>query len=107
MREVPAYLARVAFTILRLLRLLQLPKDGVNSILDAALASPVSESFVLVRVCFIVLLRSSIEYTELSSVRKHLGYTFSVERVGWSNPLLGRTTQNLPRSFGKHRRICF
>lgn len=40
MREVPAYLARVAFTILRLLRLLQLPKDGVNSILDAALASP-------------------------------------------------------------------
>ncbi|KAL0541717.1 hypothetical protein IC582_021772 [Cucumis melo] len=40
MREVPTYLSRVAFTILMLLRLLQLPKDGVNSILDAALASP-------------------------------------------------------------------
>ncbi|XP_022939811.1 dehydrogenase/reductase SDR family member on chromosome X-like [Cucurbita moschata] len=38
MREVPTYLSRVAFTILRLLRLLQLPEDGVNSILDAAFA---------------------------------------------------------------------
>lgn len=107
MREVPTYLSRVAFTILMLLRLLQLPKDGVNSILDAALASPVSESFLLVRVCLIVLLRSSIELIELSNVRKHLGYTFSVERVGGSDPLLSHTMQNLPRSFGKHHLICF
>ncbi|XP_022146356.1 dehydrogenase/reductase SDR family member on chromosome X-like [Momordica charantia] len=39
-REVPLYVSWVAFTVLRLLRLLQLPEDGVSSILDAALASP-------------------------------------------------------------------
>lgn len=61
MREVPSYVSWVAFTILRLLRLLQLPEDGVSSILDAALASPVSESIVLFRLRLIVLLRSSTE----------------------------------------------
>ena len=61
MREVPTYLSRVAFTILRLLRLLQLPEDGVNSILDAAFALPVRIFCACLCVCFIVLLRSSIE----------------------------------------------
>lgn len=40
MREVPPCLSYLAFFALRLLGLLQSPKDGVNSIIDAALAPP-------------------------------------------------------------------
>ncbi|EEF51832.1 short-chain dehydrogenase, putative [Ricinus communis] len=40
MREVPFCLSSVAFIVLKLLGLLQLPDNGVSSILDAALAPP-------------------------------------------------------------------
>ncbi|KAK0587608.1 hypothetical protein LWI29_025676 [Acer saccharum] len=40
MREVPSLLSQVAFTVLKLLGLLQSPDDGINSVLDAALAPP-------------------------------------------------------------------
>ncbi|KAK1285224.1 hypothetical protein QJS10_CPB20g00620 [Acorus calamus] len=40
MREVPPRLSRLAFTVLRFLCLLKSPKDGVESIIDAALAPP-------------------------------------------------------------------
>lgn len=44
MREVPSSLSLLAFTILKLLGLLQSPENGVESILDAALAPPVGLS---------------------------------------------------------------
>ncbi|EXB36901.1 Dehydrogenase/reductase SDR family member on chromosome X [Morus notabilis] len=40
MREVPSFLSRLAFIVLKLLGLLQSPENGVGSILDAALAPP-------------------------------------------------------------------
>ncbi|XP_074264418.1 short-chain dehydrogenase TIC 32 A, chloroplastic-like isoform X2 [Silene latifolia] len=40
MREVPACLSQLAFSVLKLMQLLQFPKDGVSSILDACLAPP-------------------------------------------------------------------
>lgn len=40
MREIPSSLSFVAFTVLKLLGLLQSPEKGVNAILDAALAPP-------------------------------------------------------------------
>ncbi|XP_050221635.1 short-chain dehydrogenase TIC 32, chloroplastic-like [Mercurialis annua] len=40
MRELPSSLSGLAFTVLKFLGLLQSPEDGVNSILDAALAPP-------------------------------------------------------------------
>ncbi|TXG50811.1 hypothetical protein EZV62_023335 [Acer yangbiense] len=40
MREVPSLLSHAAFTVLKLLGLLQSPEDGINSVLDAALAPP-------------------------------------------------------------------
>ncbi|KAF8393488.1 hypothetical protein HHK36_021732 [Tetracentron sinense] len=40
MREVPACLSHLAFVVLKLLGLLQSPENGVNSIIDAALAPP-------------------------------------------------------------------
>ncbi|KAK8572126.1 hypothetical protein V6N12_028188 [Hibiscus sabdariffa] len=40
MREFPSCLSNLAFQVLRILGLLQLPEDGVSSILDAALAPP-------------------------------------------------------------------
>lgn len=40
MREVPSFLSHATFVVLKLLGLLQLPNDGVSSILDAALAPP-------------------------------------------------------------------
>ncbi|XP_022760762.1 dehydrogenase/reductase SDR family member on chromosome X-like isoform X2 [Durio zibethinus] len=40
MRELPSCLSKLAFQVLKLLGLLQLPKNGVSSILDAALAPP-------------------------------------------------------------------
>lgn len=40
MREVPSSLSLLAFTVLKLLGLLQSPENGVESILDAALAPP-------------------------------------------------------------------
>ena len=42
MREVPSCLSFVAFTVLKLLSLLQSPEKGIRSVLDAALAPPVS-----------------------------------------------------------------
>jgi hypothetical protein len=42
MREVPSCLSGVAFLVLKLLGLLQSPEKGISSILDAALAPPVS-----------------------------------------------------------------
>jgi dehydrogenase/reductase SDR family protein X len=42
MREVPSCLSGVAFIVLKLLGLLQSPEKGISSILDAALAPPVS-----------------------------------------------------------------
>jgi hypothetical protein len=42
MREVPSCLSCVAFTVLKLLGLLQSPEKGITSVLDAALAPPVS-----------------------------------------------------------------
>ncbi|KAA8519010.1 hypothetical protein F0562_016216 [Nyssa sinensis] len=47
MREVPSCLSQVAFFILKLMGLLQSPENGVCSILDAALAPPVSSSLLL------------------------------------------------------------
>ncbi|XP_048320189.2 uncharacterized protein LOC107409164 isoform X2 [Ziziphus jujuba] len=38
MREVPSFVSQMALTVLKLLGLLQSPENGVNSILDAALA---------------------------------------------------------------------
>lgn len=40
MREVPSFLSLVAYTVLKLLGLLQSPENGINSVLDAALAPP-------------------------------------------------------------------
>ncbi|KAK9986417.1 hypothetical protein SO802_031368 [Lithocarpus litseifolius] len=40
MREVPSCLSCVAFTVLKLLSLLQSPEKGIRSVLDAALAPP-------------------------------------------------------------------
>ncbi|XP_031274733.1 dehydrogenase/reductase SDR family member on chromosome X-like isoform X1 [Pistacia vera] len=40
MREVPSSISHVAFIVLKLLGLLQLPENGINSILDAALSPP-------------------------------------------------------------------
>ncbi|KAI4307132.1 hypothetical protein L6164_030351 [Bauhinia variegata] len=40
MREVPSILSYLAFTVLRLLGLLQYPEGGISSIVDAALAPP-------------------------------------------------------------------
>ncbi|KAH9686420.1 NAD(P)-binding Rossmann-fold superfamily protein [Citrus sinensis] len=40
MREVPSFLSLMAFTVLKLLGLLQSPEKGINSVLDAALAPP-------------------------------------------------------------------
>jgi len=45
MRELPKCLSWFAFFVLRFLNLLQEPGTGVGSILDAALAPPVSLSF--------------------------------------------------------------
>lgn len=45
MREVPSSISHVAFIVLKLFGLLQLPKNGIDSILDAALAPPVSFPF--------------------------------------------------------------
>ncbi|KAH9611555.1 hypothetical protein KSS87_019274 [Heliosperma pusillum] len=42
MREVPACLSQLAFSVLKLMQLLQCPEDGICSVLDAALAPPVS-----------------------------------------------------------------
>lgn len=42
MREFPAILTWLALFVLKHLRLLQSPEHGVNSIIDAALAPPVS-----------------------------------------------------------------
>lgn len=44
MREVPPYLSYTAFAVLTAMGLLDSPESAVNSILDAALASPVSFS---------------------------------------------------------------
>lgn len=40
MREIPSCLSQLAFTVLRILGLLQSPKSGVSAIIDAALAPP-------------------------------------------------------------------
>ncbi|KAJ4719101.1 Short-chain dehydrogenase/reductase family protein [Melia azedarach] len=40
MREIPSFLSLVAFTVLKLLGLLQSPENGISSVLDAALAPP-------------------------------------------------------------------
>ncbi|KAL5833242.1 hypothetical protein ACOSQ3_016916 [Xanthoceras sorbifolium] len=40
MREVPSLISQAAFTVLRLVGLLQYPEDGISSVLDAALAPP-------------------------------------------------------------------
>ncbi|XP_044477540.1 dehydrogenase/reductase SDR family member on chromosome X-like isoform X1 [Mangifera indica] len=40
MREVPSSISHVAFIVLKLFGLLQLPENGIDSILDAALAPP-------------------------------------------------------------------
>jgi len=45
MRELPKCLSWFAFLVLRFLNLLQEPDIGVGSVLDAALAPPVSLSF--------------------------------------------------------------
>jgi hypothetical protein len=45
MRELPKCLSWFAFSVLRFLNLLQEPDTGVGSILDAALAPPVSLPF--------------------------------------------------------------
>lgn len=42
MREVPLCLSLLAVSVLKLLGLLQYPENGISSILDAALAPPVS-----------------------------------------------------------------
>lgn len=42
MREVPSSLRCVAYIVLRLMGLLQSPEDGINSVIDAALAPPVN-----------------------------------------------------------------
>lgn len=42
MREIPSCFSWMAFSVLKLLGLLQSPEAGVCSILDAALAPPVS-----------------------------------------------------------------
>ena len=52
MREVPSCLSCVAFTVLKLLGLLQSPKKGKSSVLDAAFAQPVS---LLLIICIIIL----------------------------------------------------
>lgn len=44
MRDVPSFISCMAFVVLKLLFLLQSPENGVNAILDAALAPPVSFS---------------------------------------------------------------
>lgn len=44
MREIPQCVSQLAFTVLKLLGILQYPEKGVKSILDAALAPPVSLS---------------------------------------------------------------
>lgn len=38
MREVPPCLSQLAFTVLKYMGLLQSPEDGINSVIDAALA---------------------------------------------------------------------
>ncbi|KAL8144082.1 hypothetical protein V2J09_017114 [Rumex salicifolius] len=40
MRELPSFLSKLAFVVLKQLKLLQSPEDGIQSILDAALAPP-------------------------------------------------------------------
>lgn len=47
MRELPPCLSRLAFMVLRFLHLLQSPESGVDSILDAALAPPVSFLYLI------------------------------------------------------------
>lgn len=47
MQEVPAILSCLAFSVLKRLRLLQSPQSGINSIIDAALAPPVSTLLVV------------------------------------------------------------
>ena len=44
MREIPSCIASMAFLGLKLLGALQAPENGVSSIIDAALAPPVSIS---------------------------------------------------------------
>jgi hypothetical protein len=45
MRELPPCLSWLALSVLRLLNLLQQPDTGVDAVLDAALAPPVSFLF--------------------------------------------------------------
>lgn len=47
MREVPTILSCLALRVLKFLRLLEFPKSGVDSIIDAALAPPVRTSVLL------------------------------------------------------------
>jgi hypothetical protein len=42
MRELPSYISRMTFIALNLLGLLQSPEEGASSVIDAALAPPVS-----------------------------------------------------------------
>lgn len=44
MREIPSHVSGIAFMSLKLLGILQSPENGIRSILDAALAPPVSIS---------------------------------------------------------------
>lgn len=48
MREVPASLSCLAFFVLKRLCLLQSPESGISSIIDAALAPPVSTLLVVI-----------------------------------------------------------
>lgn len=47
MREVPTSLTKLAFFVLKRLRLLQSPERGINAIVDAALAPPVGTPMVI------------------------------------------------------------
>lgn len=75
MREVPSFLSRLAFIVLKLLGLLQSPENGVSSILDAVLAPPVSLSLlnyfhflgvnvISCEVCWLQLLKILLHLTE-------------------------------------------
>lgn len=72
MREIPSVISGIAFMGLKLLGILQSPENGIHSILDAALAPPVSiSSYMQNMVEFANQNMLSLSLLHLMTHRKH------------------------------------
>lgn len=100
MRELPPSLKRLAFLVLGFLQLLQSPEIGVDSIMDAALAPPVS--FIDVSVMDHLFIQKKLVFTicYVFCSRKHQVDTSLGRRVGQLNLLQFHMMLDLQRHCG-------